>query len=565
MALQDLISQPIPNPLEGLESGLKAGVDIASRLYEINKQQQLVELEKQKVKLSFQEKAVDLIPKIKGLKPQERGFFLNALSGFSKNAGMELPEDFINYLKTSEDTVSSMEGLVKAAYLKYPSQNQSVQRSGFVLDSIRQAGMNVTEAKPILDAMTADTLALVKRDQANAVENNKRAARIANIITKTNPPQTFKDQVATLSPEDQEAAYLSYSGVSSKLNSISKDFFLNKEKTKNLSQSDLAATRSIWQQAQALSKNPLGLPLAEQMISDLEKSLVGLGVKTAEVVQKKEGEAAAQKLSKEQSSQVSSLVKEFQNTAKPEIETINTASKVINILNNPKVSGTPLAWGAVGTLLSRYYDPRTGVKESELDRVLRSVQGSKVEQWKSSFFAFFKGKTLSNEQKNLIGSLINSELQDVDNNVKNIRSIIEQRTAGSGINPDLVFNSIFYKGVPKYVPVSGNVLSGDNPYAEKGFFEKAKERLFGPSAPEAAPAKAAPAKASPTPSVSPTQKAQGAPAAPAKAVTPGMGKQGLRKLFPGVSAPAQEPQKKAKKAKWVPVPGMPGVQELKEE
>lgn len=160
MAIEDLITRPLPNVLEGLPAGIQTGFDLALKKAQVQQQQQLNEIKQQEIRLNAGEKFAELLPKLKGLKPQEKKLMMSGLVSYAKTAGVEVPDTFFEYLDASPEYVETLASAAKAAKAKYPGQSD-LQVAEF-MDHVEKAGLDITKAKEITAVWTAKTLAEVK-------------------------------------------------------------------------------------------------------------------------------------------------------------------------------------------------------------------------------------------------------------------------------------------------------------------------------------------------------------------------------------------------------------------
>lgn len=571
MAFEDVIFNPIPNILQGLPGAVQAGFDIAAKRHQIEQQQKSIELEQQKIALSFSEKAMDLLPKMKGLQPKEKKFFLSAFAGFSEKAGYKIPQEMLDYMDASPDAIPLTADLVKSIRELHPGD--PVLQAAAFQDSVTALGGNLTDFKPVIDAMTAENLAGSQRLRDQEQERIKELNDLRTIKSKSTAGSDFRTRADSLpTPSAQAAAYNGYESITKDADELRKTL-TNKDAIKYAPPKEIEAARRLLVEIDGAKQDPQKHDKARQALDRLKLSLVDIGVTAAT----KEQTEAEKKAKVETEKVIAPLVKEFKDTYKPQRMTIDTASRVITLLNNPKIRDSSVVWGAVGTLLAKYFDPTTGVKEAEQARVIKSVQGSTIKQWQEAFFSFFQGRELSAEQRNLIGELVNSELADVRSVQEDAKARIAERALPIGADPNVIFRSVFAREVPEY-RFDSKRLTGNNPHSvnkdgtvsvsgdsQQGFLDKFLGRILPAKKPESGtPAVAGP---SPAPSAAPSPKASASPsakAAPKPSPSPGSGRSGLQKLFLNIMPKKLNPKEELKNgANWVDVPGMPGVKELR--
>lgn len=484
MAIEDLITRPLPNVLEGLPAGIQTGFDLALKKAQVQQQQQLNEIKQQEIRLNAGEKFAELLPKLKGLKPQEKKLMMSGLVSYAKTAGVEVPDTFFEYLDASPEYVETLASAAKAAKAKYPGQSD-LQVAEF-MDHVEKAGLDITKAKEITAVWTAKTLAEVKEKEFSAKETLKEEQAFGKAVAAAAPDQAFLDEMNRrgMSTRDKTALLEQRKAGLDELTKA-RAILVSEPFLKNVPPNS-ATYRDVMQgfaagQELINSPDPNKIALGRSLIKSMEMAAMrGMGAGYAATQESEETKKKREENFK-MNKAVQDLAKFIQESNKDVVESINTGYRVMNILNNPNLAQTAVGTDAIISLIARWIDPKTGVREGEQQRIAKAAAGGVMSRVEMLARSITEGRTLDADQREVISNLVNLELRAARREVANIEASIKTQAERMEISTEepirLAFGKYSNKEfTPDLVPSS---LFEKDKKTKESWWKRVKTRFFG--------------------------------------------------------------------------------------
>lgn len=562
MAISDIIGKPLTGMLD-VDDAIKSGFDIAYKQDQIRYQRALIDKQKNDVRLAFIDKAADLIPKLKDFKkPGEKKFYLQFIKSYLKEAQIPFDDSMEQLLQVDESASTSISDYADLLQKAYPGTENTSKRNVMLAEKIQEAGQDPSKFTYYFQAESSILNADLETKKKKAEAELKLGEDLTKALNDASATPQFRARLQAYNPQDKLTLANELKTSKEKLKYLREKAFENKDAF--LDEAELKDTISTLNLVEQAMLDPAKVSSARQLLDGLENSFISSRIAAIGMEQdkaaKKERLQAGIDLSKAETDIIKKYSKE--GPYKDFAATVRTASKVINILNSP-VAGTKLGLDAVGTLLSKYLDPDTGVKESEVLRVARAARlgndadlKSRIKTWAR---AILYGDTLTPEAQNLIAQLIKIELDGIAPQAEEMLSGIEKDAAMiPGADAEKLKTQILggYERVKEKVnlmeKIPEDMYSGGKNRSSLAQFWK----MFMGSSGKAPEAKAQKQGLEPVfvgPGSSPSPSPSGAAQKPSASSV-------LQKLFPGVAAPKQESKKEV-----TPVPSRSELDEMSKE
>lgn len=560
MAFEDILFGKIVNPLEGIPDAIKSGFEIAAQREQIANQAKQIENEQERIRMEFADKAVNSMKALKDFKtPAEKKFYFEYVKRYAAKAGMPIPEGVDGLINASPETQESLSSYYETLSQAYPGIENAGKRSLMMLEKIQQYGGDPTTFKSFFDADGRVLQGDIEQRKAKAAAEQKDIDMVESNLDKGVATQKFREALKSMPLEQQKAASGDLLAIKEKAKYLrdkafeNKNAFLNDEGQKET----IAALDLI----NSGLDNPAILSTARQKLDELEKSFIKYGVAATGLEEQRKSEeqkikAAASGMKLEQDIFDSvSKTQEYKDIS----GTVKLAGDVINVLNSD-ISGTYLGRDMLATFLAKYYDPKTGVKEAEVNRLIGASRLGKEKdifgRVSNAIDGFFNGAVLNKDARDMIAIAIKSDIEAIAPRIDDLASVVDSRVARyPGTDGDIIKKQLFgkYERLKSGIDVRSKIdpMMSEQPEHKtkiqqfvSSFYKKKEAQPEGatPQMDSAfiTGAKSAAPSAAPSPAPS---------AAPSAAPAPSAKISGLMKLFPEASAPAPQ-QSPAPKDKY---------------
>lgn len=390
-------------------------------------------------------KAVELIPKMKLVKGPAKKMVLGYVMQHLEAAGSPLPQSVFDQLNGSDEDFKSYTSAIdqfKQQYLQ-PGQEDYVGFQAALADLNQRVG-----ADPAFVGNVAESVKL--QQQASAKEREERAKTIEKmreVIGKAAPSQQFLDTLdTTKSPEEGLIRLRQFEDTKRQLEELDRTFFLNPARQKAISSNEMEKAEVAKADIQNLMSDSSTIGEAQKRMNDLRgilsKAVTGGAVASSEEEKRK----SELKQAYERSGLVGKEVEFVQKTNKNFIEKMQTAERVLNILNDPKLANSSVGTDAVITLVARFLDPKTGVKEAEQQRISAALFGGVPARFEAFLRGIAEGRTLKPEQQDMLRRLVLVEIKNAKQDIANIRSTLGEKLRGTEIEPDTIVDLALEQG-----------------------------------------------------------------------------------------------------------------------
>lgn len=443
-ALEQILSQvkPPQDMFSPAAEGIQFGFGLAKQKYELQMQAKENALKEEQIKSAYADKAFSLISKVKSAQtPSEKKFYLNYFNKMATNSGIEIPEGLSEALNNSPSTLSSLFEMTKAA--KDLSGGDSVLFSALLTDSLQQAGKDPSSADEIFKASAAEIRVKEEKNKLDAQANKRIAEETEKALSEVGATTAFRESLKKLPKEQQLPAASATVAAKKRLDSISEKFLRNENVLKNIPKADVDALRELHTRAMVDLQDPakaLSIAPVVDLIERSANNAVGAG---AAVAGEREAKEQASEAQKKRFDFVKSVSESLEKRFKDDIKTMTMASRALNVLNDPVLANSPLGADAIVSLISRFVDPETGVREGEFARVAAAASGSKLSAAKMMVESIVKGRVFNEEQQQIFRRFLENEVKVINGKIGTARKILEDDLKGTDIDPDHVLIKTF--------------------------------------------------------------------------------------------------------------------------
>lgn len=440
--MDDVLSRKPGDFLGDVPAAVSTGYDIAQKRASLKIQEEKLKYEQQENKRALAEKAIGVIPIIKNAKTSaERSFYLKHFSALANQAGMEVSDDLVDLLSKSPETVQNLSSFLESAR-KIGGDDQAMVIASFA-DALNAAGRDIPMASNVFAALTEENKSTVAAKLAAQKSELALKANIEKALNSSGASISFRNKLSQLPVAKQSAAAAGHASARKRLDDIARKVLQDEAVLKKIPPEEQDAIKQLYESSLVSIQDPEKAANISGFLDTLEMSInkaIGSGAKTTA---EKESEEQKQKDIKQRLEFKDRAVKGLREKFKDEIDTLAQASKALNILNNPELASTPIGADAVVSLMARFVDPKTGVKEGEFARVAAAASGSSIEAAMQMVKAIVKGKVLNPEQREILYKTFQNEVNVFNEKIKTARQILDDELAGTDIDPDAVLLKAF--------------------------------------------------------------------------------------------------------------------------
>jgi hypothetical protein len=443
-ALEQILSQvrPQENAASSISGGVQLGFNIAKQRHEMQIQERELAMREEQSKIVFSEKAFAMIPKIKQAKtPSEKKFYLNYMNRLAQNAGIQIPPELSDGLQNSPSMFNSLADMVQSA--KDLSKNDPVLFAAIVSDQIRQAGLDPSSADEIFKAATAQNRIEEEKAKLDAQANQRAITETEKALGEIGASSAYRESLKKLPFAQQLPAAAATAAAKKRLDDISQKFLRNENVLKNLPKAEVDALRQLHSAAMVDLQDPAKALAISPVVDLIEQSANNAAGTGAAIVGEQEAKQRTAEAQKKRFDFVKSVSDSLSKRFKDDIETMTMASRALNVLNDPVLANSALGADALVSLISRFVDPKTGVREGEFARVAAAASGSKIEAAKMMVQSIVKGRVFNKEQQEIFRRFLENEVKIINDKVKTARRIAEDDLKGTDIDADHVLLKVF--------------------------------------------------------------------------------------------------------------------------
>lgn len=446
MAFEDIIGQRVVTGLEGLSGAVESGFKIAEARQMMQIRQEELDRAKQANKLALEDKAMALLPKINAAtSATEKSFLLKRFEGLANSAGMDGVPGLMESLRNSPNTLKSYTESVdslRKLYLDKPEKDY-VGFSAAMNDLTRKMGLDPAFAQDTIDMAKAGYQEEIRLRAEMQKDREAEQKKLSELKISVAPTKAFSDGLAIMTPKEQFAALSALKAAQDKIAKLNSDFFRNEKQLALIPVADQNKARELLAVAQKDLLSPATVDQGRQRLQLLEQSIdasISAGSGEQAILN---AEKERRKKNTENQKEYSSATKALADNSKDLIGRMESVGRLATYLNDPVISNSPIGTGAIATLLAKYLDPKTGVKEAEQKRVLADLFGSNVDTFKAWVKAITNGWVLTPEAKTILAKVVNLELKSIKTEVDAKKSYIERRYKDSELDSGLILEGAF--------------------------------------------------------------------------------------------------------------------------
>jgi hypothetical protein len=425
---EQVFAQPITTGQslsENVQGGLKTGIDVAMKMKEAQLKEAQLAAQKQKYELEAQ--------------AQKLAIGDQGLNRFLKAATTDDPKLKAYYTKSAQSYLDSIGQPVDPEILKWATSDNKVRQ---------QLGVLV----PKLNAQDIGTRSAAFYDMMQLLGNDpEKLADSVSKFTQSLVEQESKTQRAVVIAAGNAQGKLNLEDIRAKRAAEtlkSQQEFMRSENEKNR-ESNAARDKARYEAAQAAAADDRAFQARQKELDRALKEKLG----------KKSLGADAFK-------QTVELSKQYNSELKDAVTIVNTANKILAFDKAPAdLRESGLTGAGVYTLISKAFDPTTGVREGEL-RKFESAGLGIGEQIRQTLKGWYNGERLTPQQWKVVRGVTEIYAKEAQDQIAAHKARTTPFLQKNSINPDDVYlfaPGLKLKAKPKTAP------AGTSPSASSAF------------------------------------------------------------------------------------------------